>query len=91
MTGTCIPFGVYPNRRISLRMARKYAPWIALAYAVLDRADLAEEILTHLHELRMKNKHHIGPRPTNRKPAARGSLQQLHKFISAKARAVFRR
>ena len=32
-------------RAASFRMAREYAPWIALAYAIIGREDQAEEIM----------------------------------------------
>jgi hypothetical protein len=44
--GRLVPFGVYPVRAASFRMARKYAPWIALAYAIIGREDQAEEIMS---------------------------------------------
>jgi len=60
--GVCVPFGVYPGRLPSLRMARKYAPWVALAYAILGRPDQAEEIMTRMREVRLRSKTHMGPR-----------------------------
>jgi hypothetical protein len=64
MQGTCVPFGVYRARRIPFYMAWKYAPWVALAYAVIDREDQAEEIMSCMRELRLGDRRRMGFRRT---------------------------
>ena len=64
MQGTCVPFGVYRTHSISFRIAWKYAPWVALAYAVIDREDQAEEIMSCMRELRLGDRRRMGFRRT---------------------------
>jgi hypothetical protein len=49
---------------MTLPMAWKYAPWVALAYAVIDREDQAEEIMSSMRELRVGNRRRMGFRST---------------------------
>jgi hypothetical protein len=60
--GVLVPFGVDPVRATSFRMARKYAPWIALAYAIIGREDQAEEIMGCMRAVRAGRARRMGPR-----------------------------
>jgi hypothetical protein len=60
--GRLVPFGVYPVRAASFRMARKYAPWIALAYAIIGREDQAEEIMSCMRRAGAGRGLRYGPR-----------------------------
>jgi hypothetical protein len=68
MIGTCVPQGVYPGRASAFGMAREYAPWVALAYAIVGREDQAEEIMTRMREVWLTGKHRTGPRLQSRRP-----------------------
>jgi len=80
MQGRCVPFEVYRTRRISFCMAMKYAPWIALAYAVIEREDQAEEIMSCLRELRLGSRRRMGFRRTiHRKTLIAHSICHLNR------------
>jgi hypothetical protein len=60
--GRLVPFGVYPVRAASFRMARKYAGWIALAYAIIGREDQADEIMSCMRAAHAGRALRYGPR-----------------------------
>ena len=62
MKGRTVPYGVYGDHVGSLGQAMFYAPWVALAYAVLGRVDQAEDIMSCMRELRTGSGKRSGPR-----------------------------